>query len=256
MQNLPKKDKKGIGVPNIRNLFIPDEGKIWLSFDLDRADIQVVAWEANDSLLKQMLQEGVDLHAENAKDLHTTRDIAKMGGHLTNYKGTARTLAVQAGITVHDAEAFQNKYLSKFKGIPNWHNRTWKQLKSKHSVSNAFGYTRHYFDRVDMSHTGYSKILCEALAWVPQSTVGLVINKGIANVLENLDWVEFLVQLHDEANFQINDVKNKYDITQAIAVITRFLEYPIPYPDPLIIPVGCSVSSESWGKVKPWENES
>ena len=58
----------------------------------------------------------------------------------------------------------------------------------------------------------------------------------------------------EPCDYAISAIKEFLD--KSIQTITRFLEYPIPYPDPLIIPVGCSVSHESWGKVKPWENES
>ena len=51
-------------LPNIRRLFIPDPGQIIGDADLDRADLQVVVWEADDTELKQMLHEGVDLQLE------------------------------------------------------------------------------------------------------------------------------------------------------------------------------------------------
>src|SRR6185437_5925094 len=54
------------GFPNIRSMFIPDPGYIWFDGDLDRADLQVVAWEADDEMLKSALRMGADIHLMNA----------------------------------------------------------------------------------------------------------------------------------------------------------------------------------------------
>ena len=80
LQNLPKGDESGL-FPNIRKLFIPDPGYTFFDMDLDRADLQVVVWEADDAELKAMLRENVDLHAENARTLNCSRQMAKMWVH-------------------------------------------------------------------------------------------------------------------------------------------------------------------------------
>jgi DNA polymerase I-like protein with 3'-5' exonuclease and polymerase domains len=85
LQNVPKgneRPKPGeLGMPNIRKLFIPDPGCTIFDADLDRADLQVVVWEAEDVELKQMLREGVDIHSENAKALGVSRAMAKSWVH-------------------------------------------------------------------------------------------------------------------------------------------------------------------------------
>jgi hypothetical protein len=89
LQNVPKGGDDGeLHLPNIRTLFIPDPGYTFFDGDLDRADLQVVVWEADDQELKAILREGVDVHAENAKTLGCPRQMAKMWVHGTNYGGT------------------------------------------------------------------------------------------------------------------------------------------------------------------------
>lgn len=230
-------------VPNVRKLFIPDEGYVWLKSDLDRADLQVVVWEAEDEDLKQKLKEGIDIHAENAKDIGLEREVAKRFVHLTNYYGQARTCAVACGITVREAELAQKRWFEAHPGIVDWHRRTEDELdQPKPQVSNAFGYVRHYFDRPQ-------GLLPQALAWVPQSTVAIVTNKGLVNIDKNLPAVELLLQIHDELDMQVK-VESFPNIVPSIV---KELDVVVPYPDPLIIPSGISFSYKSWGELTPME---
>jgi len=154
-------------LPNVRKMFIPDPGMIIGDFDLAQADAQVVAWEANDEELKAIFRDpSADLHAENAKTIFGKltdkyRKLAKAGVHATNYGSGARTLASALGITVHEAERFQRRWFEAHPGIKEWHQRTLHSLQTKRMVTNAFGFRRYYFDRIE-------GLLPEALAWVPQ----------------------------------------------------------------------------------------
>jgi DNA polymerase I-like protein with 3'-5' exonuclease and polymerase domains len=231
-------------LPNIRRLFVPDLGYIIGDADLDRADLQVVVWEADDAEMKQMLHEGVDLHAENAKVLHCTRQQAKSWVHGTNYGGSARTMAMAAGVTTAQSEAMQRRWFSAHPGIKKWHERTAGQLQASRCVRNAFGFRRTYFDRIE-------GILPEALAWIPQSTVANVINKGLLNIYRNLPYVQLLLQVHDSLVFQW-----PASLDPAIRPqIRQNLLIEVPYPDPLIIPVGLKLSPTSWGDCQPAEWE-
>lgn len=232
-------------IPNIRKLIIPDPGYTLFDCDLDRADLQVVVWEANDDVLKQMLHEGVDIHEANAKDLGISRQLAKSWVHGTNYGGGEKTMATTCGITVKQAGYMRKRWFEIHPGIKDWHDRIESQLLSTRTVHNAFGYRRIYFDRIE-------GVLPQALAWIPQSTVALVINKGLVNVHENLPEAQLLIQVHDSLVGQIltsnwHPVKRK---------LQKELLITVPYPDPLIIPVGLKSSLKSWGHVKeePWDS--
>ena len=231
-------------LPNIRRLFIPDDGYIIGDADLDRADLQVVVWEAGDAEMKQMLREGVDLHSENAKVLHCTRQQAKSWVHGTNYGGSPRTMAIAAGVTTAQSEAMQRRWFSAHPGIKEWHRRVEDSLQQTRAVRNAFGFRRTYFDRVE-------GILPAALAWIPQSTVANIINHGLLNIHHNLPSVQLLLQVHDSLVFQwpkTLDPSIRPQIRQQLLI-------PVPYSDPLTIPVGLKVSRDSWGDCKATEWE-
>ena len=80
-QNIPVKEKQKIKddnyvkLPNIRELFLPDQGKTFFDIDLDRADMQVVGWEAGDENLKRALRLGIDLHCMSAAEIFGIKGI-------------------------------------------------------------------------------------------------------------------------------------------------------------------------------------
>ena len=237
-------------MPNMRKMMVPDPGYEIGDFDLAQADAQVVAAEAQDTLLLELFEDPErDLHNENCDAIFgrgahkdkSKRAMGKAGVHLTNYGGTPYIMSRTLGITVKEAERFQDVWFSAHPGIKEWQDRVLVQLQTKRFVENRFGYRIYYFDRIE-------NLLKEALAWIPQSTVAIVTNMGIRNVWRNGKQlgIQFLMQVHDSAVFQ-------YPIENAEtcrAFIREQMKVPIPYERPLIIPVGGDFSVSSWGECK------
>lgn len=272
LQNIPVSEKKKISgakdyikLPNIRELFIPDDGFEYFDMDLDRADLQVVVWEAEDADLKFALREGLDMHIFNAmavygfdvpvdelKESHPNyrehkvryarqRQLAKQAVHATNYGVGDRKLAVTIGISVHEASRFRAKWFAAHPGIHRWHKRT-EELVAKHGyLSNKFGARLYNFGRFDLP---------EFLAWTPQSTVAGVINRA----LYNIDAAEQAGQCKIQLQIQVHDsLAGQFPLLErdaSIASLEKLARIPVPYDDPLIIPVGINTSRESWGGCK------
>jgi DNA polymerase I-like protein with 3'-5' exonuclease and polymerase domains len=252
-------------LPNVRKFFVPDPGYTICDTDLDRADLQVVVWEADDDELKHALRAGVDLHILNGISLENLplppldelveshpnypehkarykrqRQLAKSFIHGTNYGGSARTMAIAASCTVHQAELLQSRWFAAHPGIKEWHRRTERQLQTTRMVVNKFGYRRVYFDRIE-------GLLPEALAWVPQSTVALYINKIWDKVVTLEPAIQVLMQVHDSLVWQAPT--QQFDLYKSrFKSIANSIS--IPYDDPLIIPVGFNASTISWGDCK------
>lgn len=279
LQNIPSEKSKSLGkakargaiaglgdpydYPNIRSMFVPDQGYVFFDGDLDRADLQVVAWEANDALLKAALRMGADIHLLNAfvlvnqdpppieelveahprywthrRPLSSIREFAKVFCHGTNYGGGARTMAANTGRTVHEIDRAQKIWFGAHPGIKSWQDRIKAQVLKHRFVENRFGYRWYIFDRID-------SIIPEAIAWIPQSTVSNVINKIWVNIHENLPEVEVLMQVHDSLAGQF-----PIGTADASARIKAQSQIVIPYEDPLIIPFGLKTSEISWGECR------
>lgn len=242
-----KHTNSGRSLPNLRSTIVPDPGYTIFNCDLERADLQVVAWESDDSPLKSMLREHVDIHTENAKDLwgvqqptEQQRHAGKKFVHLTNYGGGARTCAIGCHITVHQADLLQRRWFEIHPGIKDWHRRIQAALMGTRTVTNRFGYRRVYFDRVD-------GLLPEGLAWVPQSSVAILISlMQMAIELELGHHAPIFMQGHDSLVGQYYTPHEN----QVLPLIQQVTQIAIPYPDPLFIPLELATSTSSWGEVE------
>jgi DNA polymerase I-like protein with 3'-5' exonuclease and polymerase domains/uracil-DNA glycosylase len=274
LQNITdgKHTHSGRRLPNLRSTIVPPPGCVIWNCDLERADLQAVAWEADDLELKKALLDRVDLHLVNAvmlfdikgvtydecfeshpkykehKEEHEQkRHFGKTFVHLTNYGGGARTCAIKTHSTVHQADLLQRRWFQLHPGILDWHRRTRAALLGTRTVRNRFGYRRVYFDRVD-------GLLPEVLAWVPQSTTSIVISLMHMAIEDKLKEHGFddrdfgiTLQVHDSLTGYYRQTHE----SQILSLIhSASKQVIVPYDDPLWIPLELSTSESSWGEVE------
>lgn len=256
LQNIPKggevagtfeEDGLALTLPNIRSLFIPDPGHTFFDIDLASADLRIVVWEADETEMKRMLKEGYDPYTEIAKEFYHDPTITKKDprrqtfksfAHGTNYLGTAKGLAERLGLSVHEAEQTQKWYFARFPKIRAWQNDLKDQVLKRRMVENVFGYRCFFLGRIE------GNVFNEAVAWLPQSTVGCLINRAYVNLHENHKDIQVLLQVHDSLAGQFPTHLG----ADAEQRILRSAEIELPYQgDPLIIPVGIKTSTKSWG---------
>jgi DNA polymerase-1 len=276
LQNIPvaaKEKVKGgeyVKLPNVRKLFIPDPGYTFYDMDLDRADMQVVAAEAQltgDNALRAILDKGLDLHCISAAEIFNIKGIppdelyeahpnykehrakiteanrnkTKNGGHATNYGVGDYKLAQTLGITVQEAGDFRARWFGVFPGIKHWHLRTEENATKRGFVENRFGARLNVLGRFDLP---------ECLAWVPQSTVAGVINRAFLAIdaAEQRGEIsnQVLIQVHDSLAGQFLTEKTDREL-EAMRQLARVA---VPYEKELIIPVGINISKISWGHCK------
>lgn len=297
LQNIPSEKSKSVGkslqrghiamfgdpyhFPNMRSLFGPDPGKMFFDMDLDRADLQVMAWDADEPVLKELLKRNVDTHLfytyilddqeppplDELVETHPKypdhrgprkhkREFTKVFCHATDYLAKERTVATATGRSVHEIGKAQKKYLGLCSGIKTWQDRIIEQVRKFRFVENKFGYRYYIFDRID------DQVMPEAVAWIPQSTVSIVINKIWMSLFQDApeaEWdlsmdhlwellgssheIETLLQVHDSLAGQFPAHRKNYCVPR----IKELSSILVPYDDPLVIPVGISTSELSWG---------
>lgn len=276
--------------PKIRKLFTPDPDHIVIDVDLAGADAQVVAWEAEDEDLKAAFRAGVKIHDKNATDVFGDAytklagdrkdgsspkgrlyDGSKRATHGTNYLGSAKTLHLtpDIGWPMDRCEWFQRTWFGLHPGIPLWHKRTEVQLRTNRTITNKFGFSITYFDRLDAC-------LTKAIAWTPQSTIAILARKSGLELRKNVLFVRRLLQVHDSWVLQFHrrhlEKENLMRLRAAesgelkeqltfipdytLELIRKTLTLPVPYDDPLVIQWGLSISTKSWGDCieVPWPN--
>ncbi len=231
--------------PNIRRVIVPDPGFIFFDIDLSSADLRVVVWESDCKIMKEWFAAGLDPYTEISKIYYEDstitkkdprREFFKRFGHATNYLGKAKNIAPKVGLTVAAAERTQAWYYNLFPEIAKWQNNLVAQLHSTGRLRNAFGYSRKFFDRIE------GNVQNEAVSWIPQSTIAILINHIWVEIDREMPEVEVLLQNHDSlaGQFPSNSNCEKRIIEIASSI-------PVPYPDPLFIPVGIKTSNVSWG---------
>lgn len=212
LQNFPDK---------LRRIFIADEGRKFSYNDLEQAESVCVGIK-----IFQLFGDSTYLDAIKSGDLHTTvarlvwrdlpwtgdikadrkiaeqpfyrdysyRDMAKRGGHGTNYYGTPPTMAKHLKVTTQMMEAFQDAYFTAFPGIPRWHRWVAQELQLSGHLTTLLGRRRDFFGRSWDDAT-----LREAIAFEPQSLVGDLLNLAAWRI-----WayghehdIRLMAQLHD-----------------------------------------------------------
>jgi DNA polymerase I-like protein with 3'-5' exonuclease and polymerase domains len=167
----------------------------------------------------------------------TYRDMAKRGGHLTNYFGTAWTMSRSLKIPLGLAEEFQARYCRgrqesqsqsgiypAYPCIPKWWQWTATQLQTTRQITTPFGRRRHFFGR-----PGDDTTLREAIAFLPQSMTAERMNLGLYRIWEEMPHVQLLAQTFDSVTFQFLDLGHE-TTTQIINQALRLLDIPIFSP--------------------------
>lgn len=279
-QNIPRADR-------VRSLFVPDPGKLFCYADLERAESLVVAHLTQDHEMLRVHGRGVDAHKELAAILfnkaveEVTKDeryLGKQTRHAGNYMQGPRTfmtnvnkVANKTGVEITFTEA--RKYIDIYRAIHPFLKRWWKdvegQLWKDRTLYNLLGRRRIFY-----GHIG--GIVPEAVAFVPQSTVGDTLNVGLLNLegiacdyMKELDlaeqymeWSEelreygyrTLMQVHDAVGFEVNEK----DAEKALPLVERLMSIPLTAPKTLetfTIPVEILVGP-NWGEQERWEPKS
>lgn len=254
--------KTGTNLQNItlemRRMFIADAGCLLAYPDLEQAESRAVAYLSEDEAYIAAC-ESFDLHTavammvwpelpwakENTKDAQaynkkevagrifyrhfTYRDMAKRGGHGTNYYGTPHTMARHLRVVTKVMEEFQARYFAAFGGIPRWHLQVAERIQTTNTLVTPLGRERTFFDRTDRDET-----LRSAIAHVPQSLVGDILNSGILRVWRHY-WrpdksaisVYPLAQVHDAGLFRV-PLLDREGLAALSQSFRSLMEIPVP----------------------------
>lgn len=207
LQNIPKGD-------SIRDMFIPDVGYIMCSVDLSQAEAIVTAYIGNDSKLIKMHEEDKKVHQFVASVVFGKSyddvgkgtpeyELGKRLVHGTNYGMEAKTFSIYANCTVGEAQYYLSIYFREFPGIRGYHRTVESIIASGDppTIITPLGRRRQFYDHPS------NKMVKEALAFAPQSTIADLLNQiGIVRMQFLIEKREIdaqlLMQIHDEIVLQ------------------------------------------------------
>ena len=236
-------------LPNVKKMFLPDEGKEIADADFSGADAMIVAWESECKWLIDFFKSDKGkLYAYIASE-HLQREITsdspeykdyKAVCHGTNYGVGIPKIASMLGITISSAKQLQDFYLDLCPEIVLWHNRIQKEISRKGYLTNIFGARGWFLNRND------PYLYNKAYAFIPQSSIGILVNKGATTVRKNYPDIKISLQVHDSlvAQYPIILAREcRRDILNSMIV-------SLPYQEPLVIPADMKVSTVSYGDTR------
>lgn len=221
--------------PELRRVFVADPGYRLCSIDLEQVEARDVGFLCGslfgDWALLDSCESG-DFHTNNCKLIwpeikwptepaecrriaETTpayrdwsmRDLAKRGGHLTNYDGTAWTMSRVLKLPLQVAVEFQARYCRgqtsrgikpAYPALRQYWNWIAEKLQTTGEITTPFGRQRHFFG----DHRSDST-LREAIAFVPQSMTADRTNFWLWSAWACLgNRIQLLAQTHDSITFQ------------------------------------------------------
>jgi len=200
LQNIPRGDI-------VRGIFIPDKGKTFVNVDLSQAEARVVSYLAKEERMQKLFNSGGDIHRRNASFLFNKREeevtkedrqLAKTLVHAANYGIGPRTFSKHIGSTEEKARTLLNQYYAMYPGIKLWHREIGERISRARILRTPLGRARMFFGRWGPD------LVKEAIAYIPQSTVSDILNRGLINASNNLptDW-ELILQVHDSVLMQV-----------------------------------------------------
>lgn len=223
--------------PEIRRMFIADDGMMLCNIDEEQAESRVMGlliWALCGDPSYLLANETGDVHTAVARlcwphlpwngDLRHDREIAerpfyrhfsyrdmsKRGGHLTNYYGTPPTMARNLKIEERVAADFQLVYFRAFPGLREYHHWVAREIGINQELTTPLGRRRIFFGR-----PGDDSTLREAIAYIPQSTVGDILNCALWRIWRYCPNIELLAQVHDSICFQAQEKALPEEITRA-----------------------------------------
>jgi len=186
LQNIP---------PELRHIFIPRTGNVFIGFDYKQLELTVAALLAEEQTLLDIISSGEDIHDNISCQLFKIepgtatlkqRSIAKAVVFGTLYGQTERNLAQGLEILTDQARFYQNQVMLRFPNLVKWRERIKLEAQERGCLKNVYGRIRYFFE---------DKVTTKAYNFPVQSAA----SDFVLDTLDNLNNLSFEVNLpvHD-----------------------------------------------------------
>jgi DNA polymerase-1 len=172
------------------------------------------------------------------------RDMAKKGGHGSNYYGQPPQMAKHLKIETDVVSRFQKKYFEAYPELPAWHQTVAERLQTEGQITTLMGRRRWFFGRLRSDDT-----LREAIAHEPQSIQGDFTNTWMKLVHWEVPECELLQQGHDALVVQFDEADEDL-VVRKVVECAKQVSFGREGEFMFSIPVEASVGW-NWGKCDP-----
>ena len=208
LQNIPTRNELG---KNLRKVFIPEEGKVFIDADYSQIELRVLAHISNDEHMIEAFLNDEDIHKQVASKVFgipmedvtkEQRSRAKAVNFGIVYGITDFGLAEQIGISRKEAKQYIEQYLEKYNGIKKFMDDIVEQAKNTGYVETLFQRKR-YIPEIKSNNYMVRQFGNRIAMNTPiQGTAADIMKLAMVNVYnkmleENLQ-SKIILQVHDE----------------------------------------------------------
>ena len=245
MQNVPRESK-------IRKLFVPDDGNVFIQGDYSQAELRVMATLSKDVWLKEIFDDGRDLHSEVAERFFgpgftkEERIRAKAVVFGLAYGREAYSLAQEFKIPVPEAQRYLETFFDAIPELVQWRRNIQDTVLSQATdLITPFGRHRRFWLITDENR---KDVLKEALSFMPQSTASDICLSALTRLRSQLgDRGNVRLPVHDSILVECAK-EDEADVARLLKetmeqtardVFTDYVEFPVD------VAIG-----DSWGSLE------
>lgn len=211
LQNIPIRDERG---KEMRKVFIPDEGCLFVSSDYSQIELRIMAHLSGDRNMVEAFNKGQDIHAATASKIfkvpleEVTGDMrrkAKTANFGIIYGITPFGLSERLTISRTEAKDLIDEYFATFPDVKNYMDESIARARTQGYVETIFGRKRFLPDINSRNATvrGYAER--NAINAPIQGSAADIIKVAMVRIFERLEKEKLrskmILQVHDELNF-------------------------------------------------------
>ena len=213
LQNIPIRDDRG---KELRRVFIPDDGDLFLSSDYSQIELRIMAHLSRDINMLDAFNKGQDIHAATASKIYKTsidevdsdmRRKAKTANFGIIYGITPFGLSERLTIPRSEAKELIDEYFFTFAGVKKYMDESIEKGRSNGYVETIFGRKRFLPDITSKNATVRGFAERNAINAPIQGSAADIIKVAMVSIFYRLNKdnkkSKMILQVHDELNFNV-----------------------------------------------------
>jgi DNA polymerase-1 len=178
------------GLPNIRSLFVADDGCLIFNADYSQAELRCIAYLSGDSGLTGAYQRGDDIHSISALRFYgkgftkEQRSRAKNMNFGVPYLQGAGTFQEKHDIPEDEAQEFIDWWKGEFSTVWEWHKEIREELHGEGCIRSPYGRKRRFYLLTSQNKDSAHR---EAVNFKPQSIANDFTLSAVHRLMQELD---------------------------------------------------------------------
>ena len=220
LQNIPIRDARG---RELRRVFIPDEGDLFMSSDYSQIELRIMAHLSEDINMLEAFNKGQDIHTATASKIFKTtieevdgdmRRKAKTANFGIIYGITPFGLSERLTIPRSEAKNLIDDYFGTFSGVKKYMDESIEKGKTNGYVETIYGRKRFLPDISSRNATVRGFAERNAINAPIQGSAADIIKVAMVRIFDRLQkdkkTSKMILQVHDELNFNVVPQELKY----------------------------------------------